>query len=482
MSTAPPIGLAAHEAALRRELSLLNLPAKPWLTPRAGVFDVAILGGGVSGLCAAAALKLLGISNIIVLDRAPAGREGPWVTYARMRTLRTDKDVSGPALNVPALTPRAWFEAQYGAEAWRALERIPRSMWMDYLIWYRRVLALPVQNNVEVTAVVPRSDGLVELTAIGADNPLLARRVVLATGLDGLGEPFAPPIAYGVDRRFWAHSADEIDMPALAGGRVGIVGAGASAMDNAATALEAGAASVDILIRRAKMPLVDKFSGVGSRGTAHGFEALPPQTKWDVFRMGQAAQLPAPRHSVLRVSRHANARFHLASPILSLTERDGVLAVVTPRRTYDLDFLIFATGFSVDPFARRELATIAPHIRLWRDSFTPPEGAEDDMLAASPDLGPAFELQERVADACPGLDRISVFNYAAVLSHGKLTSGIPSISDGAQRLAQGLVRSLFVEDRDEFVARFKAFDKPELLGDEWTDADAITEDEEVADA
>ena len=129
-----------------------------------------------------------------------------------------------------------------------------------------------------------------------------------------------------------------------------------------------------------------------------------------------------------------------------------------------------------------KLAAIAPHIRLWRDSFTPPHGAEDDMLAASPDLGGAFELQERVADACPGLNRISVFNYAAVLSHGKLTSGIPSISDGAQRLAQGLVRSLFVEDQDEFVARFAAYDKPELLGDEWTDADATAKDNEIAHA
>jgi cation diffusion facilitator CzcD-associated flavoprotein CzcO len=344
------------------------------------------------------------------------------------------------------------------------------------------VLALPVRNNVEVTSIAPRPDGLVGLTIAGTDKPLLARRVVLATGLDGLGEPFAPAVAHDVDRRFWAHSADEIDMPALAGKRVGVVGAGASAMDNAAAALEAGAASVDILIRRAKMPLVDKFSGVGSRGSAHGFEALPPQTKWRVFQMGQAAQLPAPRHSVLRVSRHANARFHLASPILSLTARDGMLTVVTPRRSYELDFLIFATGFSVDPFARPELAAIAPHIRLWRDSFTPPQGAEDDMLAASPDLGGAFELQERAPDACPGLNRISAFNYAAVLSHGKLTSGIPSISDGAQRLAQGLVRSLFVEDQDEFVARFAAYDRPELLGDEWTDADATTEDSEIAHA
>jgi hypothetical protein len=48
-----------------------------------------------------------------------------------MRTLRTEKNVSGPAMGIPALTPRAWFEAQYGAEAWRSLARIRRAMWMD---------------------------------------------------------------------------------------------------------------------------------------------------------------------------------------------------------------------------------------------------------------------------------------------------------------------------------------------------------------
>jgi hypothetical protein len=28
------------------------------------------------------------VTNILVLDRAPKGFEGPWLTYARMRTLR----------------------------------------------------------------------------------------------------------------------------------------------------------------------------------------------------------------------------------------------------------------------------------------------------------------------------------------------------------------------------------------------------------
>ncbi|WP_342364338.1 NAD(P)/FAD-dependent oxidoreductase [Terrarubrum flagellatum] len=480
--SADPIGLDAHEAALAREMSLLNLPPKTWLTPRAGVHDVVIVGGGVSGLCAAAALRFLGVENVTVLDRAPEGREGPWITYARMRTLRTQKEITGPALGVPALTPRAWFEAQFGAEAWAKLDRMPRPMWMDYMNWYRRVLALPVQNNADVAGVSLRDDGLIEIALRDTHELLLARRVVLATGLDGLGEPVAPRVAHTVDRRFWAHSSDDIDFAVLRGKRIGVIGAGASAMDNAATALEAGAASVDMLIRRKEMPRVDKFSGVGSRGMAHGFLGLPPDVKWDVFRMGQKAQLPAPRHSVQRVSQHPNARFHFGSPILSLQERDGALDVTTAKGVHRLDFLIFATGFSIDLAARPELATLAPHVRLWRDSFTPLTGEEDEMLAASPDLGPAFEFREKIPGACPGLNSIFAFNYAAVLSHGKLTSGIPSISDGAQRLAQGIARGLFVEDRSEFVARFANYDTPELLGDEWTDADASPQKSEFSHA
>lgn len=450
------------EERLREELALLNLPAKPWLTPRPGVRDVVIIGAGLSGLCTAAALRFLGVNDVEVLDRAPAGLEGPWITSARMNTLRTPKEATGPALGVPSLTPRAWYAARFGAEAWDKVERIPRSTWMEYLVWYRRVLDLPVRNGVTVRAITPRADGLVEVQTDADSAPLLARRVILATGLDGLGAPFVPAVAQGVDRRFWAHSSDALDAAQLRGKRIAVIGAGASAMDNAAFALEAGAASVDMLVRRAAMPRIDKFSGVGSRGTVHGFQALPIATRAAVFAMDQQAQLPAPRASVLRVSRHANARFHFGCPIEQMTERDDTVELTTPRGTARFDYVIFATGFTVDAAQRPELAALAPHLLLWRDLQQQP--------GSNPVLGAAFELQQRAPGDCPGLEHIHAFNFAAVATHGKLTSGIPSISDGARRLTQGLVASLFAEDQDEFLARFAAYDTPELLGDEWTAA------------
>ncbi len=447
------------EARLAQDLDWLELPAKPWVPPRPGVTDVAIIGAGMCGLAAAVALRLMGVSNLRVLDRAPPGQEGPWVTFARMETLRSPKALAGPALGLPSLTFRAWFTAQWGQAAWEALDKIPRTQWMDYLGWYRRVMGIVVENDTAVTVVRPRPDGLLALEGAG----IVARRVILATGRDGLGGAYLPPIAEAIAPRLRAHSRDAIDFAALAGKRLGVIGAGASAMDNAATALEAGAASLDLFVRRAALPAVNKFTGIGSPGVVHGFAGLADADKWRFLHLVLSAQTPPPRDSTLRVSRHPNARLHLGAPILSLAEADGALRLQTPQGVFGLDFLIFATGFRVDLARRPELALLAPHIRFWGDRFAPPH----EELATSPDLAPDFSFQENVPGACPALGHVHCFNHPATLSHGKLAGDIPAVSQGAQRLAEGIVRSLFTEDQALHYEALQAFYRPELLGDEW---------------
>ncbi len=470
LDTREPAGLEALEARLRRDLELLELPGKPWVPRREAdgqqVTDVVVMGAGMCGLAAAAALRLLGIDNIRVLDRAAAGREGPWVTFARMQTLRSPKTLAGPALGLPALTFRAWFEAQHGAAAWERLGKIPRAQWMDYLVWYRRVMGVAVENGVAVSLLRPRADALLAVETDTAGT-ILARHVVLASGRDGLGGAFLPDAARGIDRRWWAHSADPIDFAALAGKRVGVVGAGASSMDNAATALEAGAVSLDLFVRRAALPRVNKFTGIGSAGVVHGFAALPDAWKWRFLHHVLGEQTPPPRDSTLRVSRHPHARLHLSSPILSLREADGALRLETPGGRFALDFLIFGTGFRVDLGARPELAIVGPHIRLWGDRFAPEPGMQHSELETSPDLAPDFAFREKVPGRCPSLARIHSFNYPSTLSHGKLTGDIPAVSAGAKRLARSIAQSLFVADREHHFARLQAYDTPELLGDEW---------------
>lgn len=57
------------------------------------------------------------------------GKEGPWVTYARMVTLRTPKHLTGLDYGMPSLTFQAYYEARFGAEAWARLDKIPRELW-----------------------------------------------------------------------------------------------------------------------------------------------------------------------------------------------------------------------------------------------------------------------------------------------------------------------------------------------------------------
>lgn len=472
---AAPHGLDALEARLRQDLAWLELPSKDWVPSRSvdgqHVVDVVIVGAGMAGLVASGMLRRLGVSNHVVLDRAPAGREGPWRTYARMETLRSPKQLTGPAMGIASLTFRAYYESLHGQAAWEALDKIPRETWMDYLVWYRKVLAAPVRNGVSVESLRPRADGLIGIVTAtdGRQQTVLARHVVLATGRDGLGGPFVPDFAAQVSRKYWAHSAEQIDFTALKGRRVAVVGAGASAMDNAAVALEAGASRLDMFVRRNTLPRINKFTGIGSQGVVHGFAGLPDEWKWRFLDYVIETQTPPPRSSVRRVSAFPQAHLHMESPILQLEERDNHVLVTTPKGTYPADFLILATGFKIDLGHRPELDALAPHIRLWRDRFPVPRDMPNLELETSPDLGESFEFLEKEPGSCPSLARIHCFNYPATLSHGKLSGDVPAISEGADRLARGIVRALFVADREVHFKNLQAFDTPELLGDEWPD-------------
>lgn len=469
-------GLDSLEQRLAQDLTWLNLPPKAWIPARqvAGeeVLDVAVVGGGMLGLVTLAALQRAGIFRIRAFDRAPEGREGPWITYARMETLRTRKEAAGPALGLPSLTFRAWFEVQFGREAWEAMDYIPRAQWMEYLVWYRRVLDLPVENDTQVRAVTPREDGLIELVVEGAGGTrrVLARRAVLATGLDGLGAPALPEIARSVPARFVAHGADMIDMAALKGKRVAVIGAGSSAMDNAATALEEGAAQVDIFARRPRIPFVDKFSGTGSIGMTLGYQSLPDETKWAFMREGERIQIPPPRHSVQRVARHDNARFHVGSPVEALEQTGEAVTITTPKGRYEVDFVIFATGFAVDLDARPEFAALKDRFVTWGEAYTPAPGEAHAGLAGMPYLGRAFDFVPKV-EGDP-IAHVHCFAFPAVMSQGKITSGIPAISEGALRMTHGIAASIFAEDRAAHLDRFMSYDTPELRLGDYTDADA----------
>ncbi|MCC7275130.1 MAG: NAD(P)/FAD-dependent oxidoreductase [Alphaproteobacteria bacterium] len=458
-------GLAALEAEARRQLALYDYPPRDWVLHRADadgpVPDVVIVGAGQNGIALAVALIREKIRSFVLLDQSPPGREGPWMTYARMRTLRTIKELTGPDAGLPALAFPTWFQAQFGDAAWRDLVRIPKGMWMDYLDWLRRFLALPVVNEARIVDIAPEGALVVATTRDG--RRFRGRRVVLATGIDGYGEKRVPAEMAHLPRHLWAHSADDIDFAALAGRRVAVLGAGASAFDNAATALEAGAAGVGLFIRRPAIPGVNSTRWLEFAGLMRNFPELDDAHRWRFMRRIFALPVPPPQHSVERCTAHANFTLHLASPWLEArVEPGGGAGVRTPCGWQAFDFLIAATGFSVDPGQRPELARLAADGARWADRYRPPPGEEQPAIAVHPYLGRWFEFQPRRPGTDDWVERVFAYGVAALPSMGPICAGINGMPYGVQRLAHGISRSFFLEDADRYHQAFMAFDEQEL--------------------
>jgi FAD-dependent urate hydroxylase len=454
---------------VRRELTYLGYPPREWTVPRSRdgvpVLDVLIVGGGQSGLGTAFGLKLERITNVRIIDHSPRGFEGPWRRFARMREIRTPKEVSGIDFGIPSLTARAWYESKFGRPAWQRIDRIPQKIWRSYLDWYRDVLDLVVENEVELTSIEPAGDLLLaHLRHPDGIERVHARKVVLATGFDGSGRWRAPaPLVANLPAERYARSADDIDFRRLAGKRVGVLGAGASAFDNAAVALEAGAARVDLCFRRAEMPRVNPLIWMNFAGLLGHFAELADLERWRFMRhILEELPVPPTQDSFWRCRSFENFAWHAGCTWKSVREEAGVAKVETELGPFAFDFIIFGTGVETDLSVRPELAPIVHQIALWRDRFTPPPGEESDLLARHPYLGAAFEFTEREPGTAPFLGRLHNFTFGAMPSLGLTGAAIPGTKYGVRRLVNGLARDLFREDSSAYYQDLLRYVEPEL--------------------
>ena len=418
-----------------------------------------MVGGGQSGLAVAIGLLRAQVDNILVVDRAPRDAEGPWLSYARMHTLRSPKDYTGPDLDLPSLTYQSWHEARYGLAHWQALEQIARADWAVYLGWVRDTVGVPVQNGAAVTDIAPTDGGLLAVTVGGTVRH--ARKVVLATGQDGMGEWWTPPVVAALPKRLRAHAADPIDFAALRGRRVAVLGAGASAFDNAAMALEAGAAEVTLFCRRAAPQLVQPYRWLTFAGFLRHLSDLPDEWRWRFMRriLGMREGFPQPTWD--RCARHAAFRLVTGAPWDNACATGDTVRLDTPRGVFEVDFVICGTGVEMD-FARRpELSRIAGNIARWCDRYTPPPEEQDDRLARFPYLGPDYALLPRVPGRTEWMRDIHVFAIAATMSFGPSGSSINAMTTAVPKLVAGLTRGLFAGDVERHWGSLLAYDVPQ---------------------
>lgn len=462
-------GLSLLESRVAADLARTAHPRAPWLAPKTGpdgraAHDVIIVGGGQSGLATAFGLLRSRVDNILVLDKAPAGQEGPWRSYARMHTLRSPKDFTGPDLDVPALTYQSWHEAKFGADSWNELALIPKGHWADYLDWFRHVTGLPVRNEAEVVDIAP-ADGLLALTvrSRGGESRLYARKVVLATGQESMGDWSLPGVIAALPPPRRAHCAEAIDFAALAGKRVAVIGAGASAFDNAATALEAGAAEVHLLCRRAEIQVVQPYRWLTFRGFLRHLGDLDDAWRWRFMSAVMGLREGFPQATYDRCARHTAFKLHLGAPVASAVDgRDGV-DLVTPKGAVRVDFVIAATGIEIDLTVRPELSRFAGNIASWGDRYTPPPAERNERLARFPYLGDDYALSERVPGVTPWIADIHLFSIASTMSFGASGSSINAMTTAVPRLVNGLTRGLFRADIERLWSDFQAYDEPQAV-------------------
>jgi len=461
------LSLRRLEQALARELELFAYPNKVWPRTSIGddgrpVIDVVIVGAGQAGIALAVGLLREHITNVLLVDRSSAGREGPWNTWARMITLRTIKELTGPDSRIASASFRAWYEARKGEAAWRDLVRIPKGEWMDYLIWVRDALKLPVENETSVTAITMEGDRLrVALEGPGGARTVLARKVVLATGLDGAGGPRLPSFTEGVPRSLCAHSSHDIDFAPLAGKRVAVLGAGASAFDNAATALEAGAASVTQFVRRPELPQINALRFLETSGFFRNFGALDDARKLAFMRHYLSLPMPPPADTLARCQAHANFVVRYGEGWTGMDVVGDTLWISTPSRAVEADFAILGTGFQVDLSCVPVLAPLLPHMVLWRDRVALGGSDVDRKLGKYPYLGPAMQATGRTPEADRALSNLHLFNISGVASVGLISSGINGLPWGAEAIALAISRDLFKADADSFYREFTGYAEPD---------------------
>lgn len=453
------------DRTVKNALRLAGPAPANWVPDQPGIdHNVVLVGGGQTGSALAYTLRRAGIGKVSIIDAAADETQaGVWLTAARMNLLRTPKNLAGPEVGIPELSFQAWYEARHGAEAYAALDRIPRLDWADYLSWYKRILNIEVRYNTRLDRIEP-ADGFLRLhlSVNGQSHVETTRKIVLATGFTGNGGAYVPPELARLPEDKRSHTQDTIDFASLRGKVIAVVGAAAAAFDAAGVALESGAAAVHLFSRREAIASVPITRVRGYPGAYDNYPHLPDAIRWhQAIRFRRYGSTPTV-DAIERAVAFSNFHLHLGSEWREAYVDSGQVVAHTADSVHRFDHVIAGTGYFVDPSARPEIAEFADKILLWKDKYTPPSDEEDPFLGHHPYLGEGYEYLEKTPGSAAFLRNIHVHNPAGFVNVGVPLGDVPSMRRDLPLVTARISRDLFFDDIEHHEARMKGMIAPDF--------------------
>ena len=247
-----------------------------------------------------------------------------------------------------------------------------------------------------------------------------------------------------------------IDFAALRGKRVGILGHGGSAFDAGLAAVAAGARSVDLCFRRAKLPAVNPHRWLDWSAFLAHYRALDDRTRWNIGRHFDLEDQPPPRHTFDRARAEPRLNIHGDCDWREIGWNGEAIAVISERGRFAFDLVICATGVRYGLEQRPELAGITEDIALRADRFNPSPDEAHPELGKLPYLGHHFEFLEKRRGTAPRLAHIYAFNFSGFVSMGPVAPLITGHRYGVPRLVRRLTSSLFRNEADAILSTLRA--------------------------
>lgn len=207
-------------------------------------YQVAIVGAGPYGLCAAAHLREAGIEHV-VFGEAMDFWEKHMPVGMLLRSVRSASHIASPG-------------GVYSLDRYCETRRLelPQPMTMKQFIAYGRWYAEQAAPSLDRRQVVQIERGPKGfLLRLGDEEQIAAQRVVVATGL----APFAnrPDEFAELPEELVTHTSQHPCLRHFAGRRMAVVGGGQGALESAAILHEAGA-EVEVITRQPKINWLDQ--------------------------------------------------------------------------------------------------------------------------------------------------------------------------------------------------------------------------------